>query len=210
MRTYPANLKVEAKNALVVGGGATAAAKAAALLQGGAKVRVVAPRCVREMERLIEQAGLEWQAREFTPGDLESMWVVIGATDDPAVNRLLFDEAERRGILVCVADDPDHSNFIAPAVLRRGDLVVTVSTSGAAPAFAARLRDYLGEILGEQYGAVLPRLASIRGELKARYAKYDDRRAAWFRLLDTQILPALRRGEMPSLKLDSVKQEAAR
>jgi precorrin-2 dehydrogenase/sirohydrochlorin ferrochelatase len=207
MRTYPAQLKVEGKQALVVGGGPVAAAKARALLEGAARVRIVAPRLSSEMEQLIREARLQWIARDFVPGDLDSVWIVVGATDDPAVCQRIFEEAERRRVLVCVADDPARSNFILPAVLRRGELVVTVSTSGTAPALAARLRDYLGEILGDQYGAVLPLLGSLRDELKARYPEFEERRAAWYRLLDTEVLPALRRGELPTLRVAGAKKE---
>ncbi|PYV19350.1 MAG: precorrin-2 dehydrogenase [Acidobacteria bacterium] len=207
MRTYPAQLKVEGKDALVVGGGPVAAAKARALVEGGARVRIVAPRLSREMEQLIRDARLPWIARDFVPGDLDSVWIAVGATDDSAVCQRVFEEAERRRVLVCIADDPGRSNFILPAVLRRGDLVVTVSTSGTAPAFAARLRDYVGEILGEQYGAVLPLLGSLRDELKARYPEFGERRAAWYRLLDSEILPALRRGQLPALRVAGAKRE---
>jgi siroheme synthase-like protein len=85
-------------------------------------------------------------------------------------------------------------------VLRRDELVVTVSTSGKAPALAARIRDYLGEILGEQYGQVLKRLGTTRERLKAQYPDFARRREAWYRLLDTEVMPQLRRGELPSLE----------
>ena len=111
-------------------------------------------------------------------------------------------EAEARGILCCAVDDPARSNFIVPAVLRRGDLVVTVSTSGVAPALAARLRDFIGEILGDEYAEVLDRLRLAREELKSRYPDFEERREAWYRLLDTEILPALQRGERPRANTD--------
>src|SRR5439155_277120 len=98
--------------------------------------------------------------------------------------------------------DPARSNFIVPAVLRRGDLVVTVSTSGVAPALAARLRDFIGEILGDEYAEVLDRLRLAREELKSRYPDFEERREAWYRLLDTEILPALQRGERPRANTD--------
>src|SRR5207247_922328 len=145
--------------------------------------------------------GVPREPRELARAALDDVSVVVAATNMPELQQEIIEEAEARGILCCAVDDPGRSNFILPAVLRRGDLVVTVSTSGTAPAFAARLRDYVGEILGEQYGAVLPLLGSLRDELKARYPEFGERRAAWYRLLDSEILPALRRGQLPALRV---------
>ncbi len=174
-----------------------AAAKAAALLLGGATVEVVAPRLSDEMKRLAEQRQITSNLREFEPADLEGVWLAIGATDDTCVQQRVYDEAKRRNILVCIVDDPARSDFIVPAVLRRGDLIVTVSTSGVAPALSARIRDYLGEILGEPYGKVLEDLKAVRERLKSELPEFSRRRKAWFRLVDTRLMPALRRGETP-------------
>ncbi|PYU98776.1 MAG: precorrin-2 dehydrogenase [Acidobacteria bacterium] len=202
MKLYPVHVLLEGKTALVVGGGPVAAAKAGALLQSGARVRVIAPQCSREMAELIESAGLPREPREFTRADLDDVRVVVAATNRPELQQEIFEEAEARGILCCAVDDPARSNFIVPAVLRRGDLVVTVSTSGVAPALAARLRDFIGEILGDEYAEVLDRLRLAREELKSRYPDFEERREAWYRLLDTEILPALQRGERPRANTD--------
>src|SRR5437667_1584657 len=199
MKLYPVHVLLEGKTALVVGGGPVAAAKAGALLQSGARVRVIAPQCSREMAELIESAGLPREPREFTRADLDDVRVVLAATNRPELQQEIFEEAEARGILCCAVDDPGRSNFIVPAVLRRGDLVVTVSTSGVAPALAARVRDIIGETLGDEYAQVLDQLRVVREELKSLYPDFAQRREAWYRLLDTEILPALRRGEMPRL-----------
>ncbi len=200
MDLYPVLLKFDGRAALVVGGGSAAAMKVGALLQGGARVTVIAPQLADPMQKMIRECGLPWVERGFVPADLDGIWVVVGATDDPAVNREIFDCARRRNVLVNIVDDPLHSDFIFPAVLRRGKLVVTVSTSGVAPAFASRIRDYLGRILGEPFGQVLEDLATLRGVLKERYPDAVGRRAAWYRLLDERVLPRLMRGEPPVLK----------
>ncbi len=203
MKLYPVHLLLEGKRVLIVGGGEVAAAKARALLEGGAAVRLVAPEIGAEVKELTGQAGVAIELREFTPEDLEEVWMAIAATDRHELNQFVFELAERRKILVCSVDQPSRSNFIAPAVLRRGDLLITVSTSGRAPALAARIRNYLGEIFGEEYGLILDRLRVVRERLKEEYPDFHRRRQAWYRLIDTKVLPALRRREMPSLELEN-------
>jgi precorrin-2 dehydrogenase / sirohydrochlorin ferrochelatase len=200
MNLYPVVLKFDGRSALVVGAGSAAAMKLSALLEGGARVRVVAPRLAGPMREMICKPGVTWVKRGFVPGDLDGMWLAVGAADDPAINLEVFECARRRNILVNTVDDAVHSDFIFPAVLRRGNLVVTVSTSGVAPAFASRLRDYLASIIGEPFGRVLGDLAALRGLLKERYPHAADRRATWYRILDEHVMPGLVRGETPMLK----------
>jgi precorrin-2 dehydrogenase/sirohydrochlorin ferrochelatase len=108
------------------------------------------------------------------------------------VSRQIAESARRRNVLVYIVDDPLQSDLIVPAVLRRGKLVVTVSSSGLAPAFASRVRDYLSGILGESFGEVLERLPAVRERLKERYPDPARRRAAWYRYLDERVLPRLK------------------
>jgi len=196
---YPVHLILEGRSALVVGGGPVAAARARGLLEAGARVRVVAREVGPEMADLTREAGVSVERREFLPADLDGASLVVAATDDVELHRRIFGLADARGLLVSCVDAPEQSNWIAPAVLRRGELIVTVSTSGAAPAFAARLRDELGKVVGEEYGRVLDRLREIRRDLRARYPVFEERRTVWRRLLDEQVLPALARGETPVL-----------
>lgn len=200
MKLYPVHLQLEGKQTLLVGGGPVAAMKANALLQGGANVRVIATALSDEMNGLAKQFALNTEVREFVPNDLDNVWLVVAATDSPEVHQQVYEAATRRDMLVCIVDDPSRSNFIVPAVLRRGDLLVTVSTSGIAPALASRLRDFLGEIIDGQYGEVLVKLHAVREHLRQEYPDFAERRRAWYQLLDSEVLPALRRGEAPSLQ----------
>ena len=202
MELYPIHLQLAGRKALVVGGGQVASVKAAALLDGGATVEIVAPSLSEEMKLLVEAHKLQSNSREFQTRDLEGAWLVVGATDDPRVQQTIFEEARRKNIMVCIVDDPARSDFIVPAVLRRGDLIVTVSTSGIAPALASRIRDYLGEILGEPFGKTVEDLKEVRKRLKRTFPELPERREEWFKLLDNIVLPALRRGEMPNLVRD--------
>jgi siroheme synthase-like protein len=199
MRLYPIHLRLEGKLALIVGGGEVAAAKAAGLAEAGVELRIVAPEIAPALAPFVASGRATWRSREFRIEDLDGARLVIAATDDAGLHARIFELGEERGLLVCCVDDPQHSNWIAPAVLRRGDLIVTVSTSGAAPALAARLRDELAKRIGAEYGEVLDALRAVRGELRNRYPAFEARRAAWRRLLDDVVLPALERGEVPAL-----------
>lgn len=201
---------MEGKQALVVGGGRVAASKISGLIEGGARVRVVSPSVSRETRELIRKHSIVWEERGFHASDLEETWLVIGATDDAHVQRRVWEEAQKRHLLVCLVDDPAHSNFIAPAVLRRGDLLVTVSTSGKAPALAARLRNYLGEIFGEDFARFLDKLGSVREEFRRRHPEANRRREAWYRWIDSEVIPAIRRGDppaVPEFERKSVEEE---
>lgn len=195
MKLYPVHLVLEGRKALVVGGGPVAAQKAGALAESGARVLVVAARCSPEMEDVARRGGFRVILRDFRPSDLEGMSLVIAATDRADVQQAVAREAGRRGIFACAVDDPANCSFIAPAVLRRGDLILTVSTSGIAPALASRIRDKLAEVFGAEYGEALAKLAGVREELKRQHPDPQARREAWYRLVDTAILPALWKGE---------------
>ncbi|MGA8221648.1 MAG: bifunctional precorrin-2 dehydrogenase/sirohydrochlorin ferrochelatase, partial [Candidatus Acidiferrales bacterium] len=141
----PANLlpifvKLADRPCLVVGAGEIAAAKIASLLESGARVTVVAPRANAEVQNLAAAGKLKWSPREFARAELDGIFLVIAATSDPEVNRAVFLEAQRRGILVNSVDDPPHCDFYFAAVVRRGDLQIAISTAGESPAVAQRLR----------------------------------------------------------------------
>ena len=166
-RYYPAFLDLRGRRVVVVGGGPVAAAKVTELLPTGAEVVVVAP----EVEPAIrESAGageLVWQARSYEPGDLAGAFLLLAA-DSPGVNARAAGEAKRRGVLVNVADDPAHCDLITPAVVRRGELTVAISTGGSSPAFARYVRELLETAIGEEYGVVLDLVAGVRRWLRAR------------------------------------------
>ncbi len=166
---YPVSLDVEDELCLVVGGGAVAARKAAELVACGAEVWVIAPRISDSMARLESEGAVRIDRREVRREDLEDPFLVVVATDDPEVNDWAAKRARRAKALVNVVDQPDLCQFTAPAVLRRGSLTVAISTGGASPALAGRIRDELGEILGPEWEAIMDRLAAWRQTLQERY-----------------------------------------
>ncbi len=195
MRYYPLYLDLRGRRCIVVGGGPVAETKAGGLLEAEAKVTVISPRLTPGLEALVAQGRVTHIARAYQPGDLAGAFLVISATDDRAVNRRVWQEATERGILVNVVDDPARCNFIAPAVVRRGDLTIAISTSGKAPALAVRLRQWLERVLGQEYARFLELAGAIRAPLAAQHPDFEERRQRWYQLVDSDVLDLLRQGD---------------
>jgi siroheme synthase-like protein len=194
MKTYAICLiGLERRRAVVVGGGSVAARKVAGLLEAGAQVTVVSPALAPELKALAEAGRIAVVERAYREGDLAGAFLAIAATDDPAVNQAVWQEAERSGCLLNVVDDPAHSGFIVPAIVRRGDLAITVSTGGASPALARRLRERLEALFGPEYGELVSLLAELRPDLLARFEDGEARLAAVSRLIDSELLDMIKR-----------------
>lgn len=192
---YPVGLRgLEKVRCVVVGGGEVAARKVIELVRGGACPVVISPALAVELEQLYQQHQLEHIARLYEPGDLERAWLVIAATNDRAANAAIAAEATQRGILVNIADQPSEGNFHTLATVRRGDLLLAVSTSGGSPALAAFLRRDLEQRYGEEYAHLATLLKSWRnGPLRTLPA--HKRRALWNGLDFDALLKWLHNGE---------------
>jgi len=194
---YPVLLDLRGRRAVVVGGGAVAEAKVGPLLDAGAAVTLVAPTLTPGLALRAREVGLAHVARAYVAGDLEGAHLAIAATDDPDVNHAVYAEAEARGVLINVVDDPPYCGFILPSILRRGDLVVAVSTSGNAPALAVRIRERIERELGEEYARFLVLAGSLRKPLAEKYPDFQVRKRLWYRLVDSDVLALLRAGDEP-------------
>jgi len=139
-RYLPVFLRVEGRTCLVVGGGQVATRKARALLAAGAHVVVVAPSWTPTVATLVERGAIDLRPRPFTPEDLEGVFLVVAATDDPTVNETVARAAHERRVLVNVVDAPERGSFLVPATFRRGDALVAISTNGRSPALARWVR----------------------------------------------------------------------
>lgn len=192
---YPVNLLVAGRRVLVVGGGAVAAEKAAGLLAAGAVVHVVAT----EVGDQVRALGVTWDERPYEPGEVASYRLGVACTDDPATNRVVFDDGEAAGVWVNAADDPAHCSYTLPARLDRGRLLVTVSTSGHSPALAGWLRDRLGDQLGPEYDALIGLLAEARAELAA--AGRPTLGADWRSGLDSGMLDLVQAGRLDEARM---------
>ena len=162
----PVGLNLHRRRCLVVGGGTVAQRKVDALLDAAAEVVVVAPRVSGEIEALGLLRALEIRPRAYQPDDLDGAFLVVAATDDRAANARVAADARERGILVNAVDDPENCDFITPAVVRRGDVQVGVTTGGASPALARHLRELLERTLPQEYAALAEVLAEVRAELR--------------------------------------------
>lgn len=165
MRSLPINLDVRNKVVTVVGGGDVACRKVLSLLDAGALVTVIAPGLTECLRRLREENRIIHLQRDYADGDLAGAFLAIAATNDRSVNRSVAGEARTRSVLTDIVDAPELGGFSMPAVLVRGDLVITVSTSGKSPALAKKIREELEAVFGAEYGTALRLLGGIREKL---------------------------------------------
>jgi len=165
MRYYPVNLDIRNRNCLVVGGGDVGTRKVMTLLDCGAMVIVVSPAVTEKIEELSNKGLIKLEKRGFKPTDLDQMFLVIGATDNPELNRQIHAGAERLGMLCNIADRPEVCNFILPAIVNREDLIIAISTSGKSPAFAKKMRKDLEKKFGTEYAEFLTLMGGIRSRL---------------------------------------------
>ena len=176
---FPIFLRVSGSKALVVGGGRVALRKCRDLHAAGARVRAVAPLFCVELKRL---SSIQRSERRFRATDVRGAALVVAATDSQEVNRRVAAAARQFGIPVNVVDGPELSTFIVPAVLRRGPIVIAVSTGGASPALARRLRDVVSRTVTRQMGRHAAFLARVRGKVLKKVANAERRRAILERL----------------------------
>ncbi len=213
MEHYPISLVgLAGRRVVVVGGGAVAERKVAGLHAAGAAVTIISPTLTPELERLAEEAAVQAVRRAYRPGDLAGAFLVIAATNDRAANHAVWEEAERHGCLINVVDDPEHSNFIVPAVVRRGEITLAISTGGASPALARRLRERLEAAIGPEYGVLANLLAELRPELFRRFPPGAARLAAALDLIDSDVLEIIRREGADAARarlLDLLAQQTA-
>ena len=173
---YPIFLKLTGRRCVVFGGGPVAEGKLSKLIESGASVTVVSPRVTTIIEDLARTGTVQWVPRVYSNGDLEGAHLAIAATDDRQVNQQIAKEAELRGVILNVVDDPDLCGFIAPSVVERGPVTLAISTGGASPALARRLREALTDTPALEWADLAPVLSRARKEVKHRGATVDAQR----------------------------------
>ena len=183
----------------MVGGGAVGTRKTAGLVDCGARVTVVSPAFSARLQEMAATGNPRLRRRGFRSGDLDGMFLVMGATDDEALNTRIHREAEARGMLCNIADRPAVCNFILPAVVRRGDLLLAVSTSGRSPAFARRLRMQLENQFGPEYGEFLALMGAIRRRLLAAEHAPEAHKPLFEALIDGGLLELLANRRRPQI-----------
>ncbi|MBW1692674.1 MAG: bifunctional precorrin-2 dehydrogenase/sirohydrochlorin ferrochelatase [Deltaproteobacteria bacterium] len=192
MRYYPIYLDVQNRHCLVVGGGSVGARKISTLLDCGASVTVVGPRISAKLNELAKKTTLIIKKKPFQFSDLKDKFLVIGATDNQELNQQIHAEAERLGILCNIADRPEACNFILPSIVKKGDLVIAISTSGSSPAFAKKLRKDFEKQFGNEYAAFLELMGAIRKKLLAKNHKPEVHKPLFEQLINRGLVEMIK------------------
>jgi len=196
MRYFPLMLNLQDRPVLLIGGGEETMAKVHSPLQAGARLTVVCPVALPGLEELSAEGRIRWLRRAYQEGDLEGYFLAVSDPPEKPINARIFREAEERRLFLVAVNDPTNASAIFPAVHRRGDLVLAVSTSGVSPALAVRIKERLQEEFGPEYALFLRLLKEIRKEVAARYPRLEERRATWYRLVDSEAVSLLRAGKV--------------
>jgi siroheme synthase-like protein len=195
VQPYPVYLDLKDRPCVVVGGCGLAEEKARGLITAGARVTVVSPDITPGLADLAVEGRLDVIARRYRWGDLRKAFLAVVVEKDPVIVDVIWKETRERNVLVNTVDDVLHCDFIAPAVVRRGDLGVAISTNGKAPALAVRLKQRLESELGQEHARFLELAGSVRAPLAKLLPDLAARRDLWYRLIDSDILQLLQRGE---------------
>jgi len=194
MKGYPVFLILEGKRCVVIGGGHEAERKVAGLLDCNGNVTVIAQNVTSEIRQWADAGKITWIERDYQSGDLEGAQLVIAERSDPTTNARIY--AEAGNALVNVMDDIPHCNFMAGAVVRQGPLTIAISTNGAAPTLAVRLREKMEGEFGPEYAVFLDLMQQLRDPMARHYPSFQQRRDLWYALVDSDILALLRRDDL--------------
>jgi precorrin-2 dehydrogenase len=174
---YIACLRLTGRRCVVVGGGSVGLEKVEGLLACDGEVTLIAPEAEPQLAQYAGEGSIRWERREYAGAeDLDGVFIAIAATDDSDVNISVFDDAERRAMLVNVVDVPPLCNFILPAIVRTGPLAIAISTAGASPALAKRMKKEIEGQYGEPYARLAVLLNEVRGWAKDTLPTFQDRK----------------------------------
>lgn len=187
MKYYPICLDIKGRNCVVIGGGRVAERKVNGVLACDGLVTVISPELTENLHNLLESERITWRPRPYQRGDIKGAFMVISATDDPTVQEEVYLEAEKYNILLNVADVPSRCNFILPALAKRGDLTIAISTAGKSPALAKKLRRELQEKYGREYEALVEIMGLIRPIILAKGLSQKENEAIFNHILATDI-----------------------
>jgi precorrin-2 dehydrogenase / sirohydrochlorin ferrochelatase len=211
---YIACLKLKGRRCLVIGGGDIGLEKVEGLLLCEADVTLIAPDAHPALAEYAEEGSIRWERRAYAgAGDLDGAFLVIAATDDSETNIRVFEDAEKRAMLVNVVDVPPLCNFILPAIVRSGPLAIAISTAGASPALAKRMKREISELFGEEYARLAVILNGSRGWAKATLPTYQDRKQFFEGIVNgdpdpIELMRAGREDEVLAL-IEAAKESAA-
>jgi precorrin-2 dehydrogenase len=212
---YIACLRLSGRKCLVVGGGDIGLEKIEGLLACDGEVVCIAPNACVEVRALAAEGSIEWIEREFEPADVGGKFMAIAATNNTDVNIAVYDAAEERAMLVNVVDVPSLCNFILPAIVRTGPLAIAISTAGASPALAKRMKREVSELFGSDYAELAAILNEARGWAKGTLPTYQDRKAFFESIVNGEpdpigLLRDGRRDEVEALIADAKQRHGGR
>lgn len=199
MRYYPIYLDIRDRNCLVVGGGSVGSRKVETLLDCGAKVTVVSIDAAETLKKLSDRGVIQMKERAFQSADLDNMFLVIGATDNEALNFEIYAAARRRGVLCNIADRPEACNFILPSIVNRGDLIIAISTSGKSPAFAKKLRKQLEAQFGSEYAEFLELMGAIRKKLLSKDHEPEAHKHLFEQLIERDLVQLIKNADIENI-----------
>lgn len=197
---FPIFLNLEGKDCLVIGGGPVAYRKITNLLEHLAKVTVISPQVYEPIKALAVNGSMTFRQKSFSDEDIQDMYLVIAATDDPFLNKKAADLCRQKGIMINVVDDPPNCDFFVPSVVRRNSLVVAVSTEGKSPLFARLLRQDLETLITDDYGDLVEFLGEKRDGIKKNVADPEKRQHILRALIDEEAMTLLKQGEVEKIR----------
>jgi precorrin-2 dehydrogenase/sirohydrochlorin ferrochelatase len=199
---YIACLRLSGRRCVVIGGGEVGLEKVEGLLACDGDVTLIAPEAHPELVQLALEGSIQWRQREYASADLDGALIAIAATDDTDLNVRVFEDAEARSMLVNVVDVPPLCNFILPAIVRTGPLAVAISTAGASPALAKRMKREIGQMFGQPYANLAILLNDARGWAKATLPTYQDRKQFFESIVngDPDPVELLRAGDVQGVR----------
>jgi len=201
MKYYPVYLDLCDRPCVVIGGGAVAERKALALLEAGAEVTVISPTLTEKLLALSASGKISHLPKHYEEKDLFGEFLVIAATDSAEVNTRVARECRKKHVLVNAATRPGESNFIVPSVVERGDLLISISTSGASPALARKIRQDVEQRYGAEYGIFLDKLSLIRKRVLEEIADESSRRRVFQTIVDSDVIDLIGQGKTHEAEL---------
>jgi precorrin-2 dehydrogenase/sirohydrochlorin ferrochelatase len=198
-------LNLAGRRCAVIGGGTVGQRKVEGLLESGANVTVISPRLTERLESFVKEGAIQHIAREYQTGDLVDIDLAFAATDDGALNARIYGDAREKGVWINAADDPSHCDFILPAVIRRGALIVGISTHGASPALTRAIREDLEEYFTDDFEQLVQVASEVRRELRQQSVQVSAVR--WKQALSNdfrQLINQGRAGEAKKLLLEKL------
>ena len=195
----PIFCNLEGKKVVIIGGGRVSERKVSALLPSKARIELISPKITRGLNDLFEMGAISYRARRYEPGDLEGAWLVIAATDDISAQKSIYEEACRNNCFCNVVDRPELCSFIVPSVVKRGDLCISISTSGKSPGLAKALRKRLEGEFGPEWSMYILLIGHMRKIIIEKF-KGDEKVKRLERLINLDCIRWIKEGDWPRIQ----------